>query len=277
MDWRSESVASGILADEVGIRHAPYGEVRLRSVFQPILALDRRTAVLGAVRAYLQPSMRAIPIPAVEFYAGIRAEMRPGIDRLVARLHVENRLNAGVDEPDSLDLWLGVDTAGGVEEACAQIDIAAETAPRGVNHIVCEIMRSEMLPASDLAALTARVRERGMRICVDAVGATYDGATLVNADFVKMRGGFFRDLAKVRRAALLIGHMIEGCRGQGAGVLIEGIETRAQFATAIEAGATHVQGFLFGAPALAGTIIDDKPRPILDILYGAEVPVAIRA
>lgn len=267
-----ENDLGGIQADEVGIRFAIVGDIRLRTALQPIFVLSRQAATISGVRAYMQPSRQARPMEAAEFYAAVPRVDRSRCDRMVARLHAENRLNAGVEEPGELDLWIGIDTGVGVEAAEHQISaIAAATDAASAARIVCEIMRSETLEHADANWLVAHAHRCGMRACIDAIGADWDGSAPLDADFVKMRGTLFRDLARVRRAALLIGHLVEASRGRGASVLIDGIETRAQLVTAIEAGATHVQGFLFGAPALAGTIIDETPRHLVDILYGEEM------
>jgi len=39
-------------------------------------------------------------------------------------------------------------------------------------------------------------------------------------------------------------------------VLIEGVETSAQLACAVDADADYLQGFLFSRPKLAGTVFD---------------------
>lgn len=262
-----------IVVDEVGLRLAIFGDARLRTVHQPMFAVRDGLLSLTGVRAYLQPSRDGASIPPADFLASIEADEQRSFDRLVTRLHVENRLNAGVDDPELLDCWVGVGSGAGIDGALEQIDACAAAADGYVGRIVCEIMQCEALTAADVDRLASRAHARGMRVCVDALGAPGEALGDIDADFVKMRGSTFRNLARVRKAADLIGLLVEGWRRRGVQVLVEGIETRGQLAIAVDAGANLVQGFLLGPPKLAGAIIDDQPHSAVDILYGDNWPV----
>lgn len=267
----------GVYADEIGIRYAIWGDFRLRSAHQPLFVLHDRKLVLAGLRAYLQVMRRGVTLAANDFFASIPDSDRRELNRLVARLHGENRLMAGIDDPAAPDFWIGVDAGAGVDGALEQIAVSAEIAGAQANRIVCELMRSETIGKADLQRLAEQIRRRGMRICLDAVGTDVADIAPFDADFVKMRGVLFRNLARVRKAATLIGHLVEGWRGRDAAFMVEGIETRAEFATALEAGATMVQGFLFGAPKPAGALVDDRARDVDDVLYGSDDRMLERA
>lgn len=256
-----------VLIDEVGLRCGVYGELRLRSAFQPIYVVDGLHLRLKGLRGYVQPLRAGQRVPPADFYAGLPENDKAPLARLVARLHGENMANAGVDDPDRLELWLGVDMASGIAGALDEVDIALRGLGGQSARLVAEVTRSDLVPAAMLADFHAEMRGRGVRLALDALGA--DGVIGSHgADIHKMRGQLFRNLARARQAASLIQPLVETCRKAGADVLVEGIETRSQLAIALNSGASLVQGFLLGQPRLAGTIIDDAPRFAADIIYG---------
>jgi EAL domain-containing protein (putative c-di-GMP-specific phosphodiesterase class I) len=59
----------------------------------------------------------------------------------------------------------------------------------------------------------------------------------------------------------------------GAKVLVEGIETADGLQAALDAGVDCPQGFLLAQPALAGTIFDERPKSIGDLLSRKVVPL----
>ncbi|MBK8457257.1 MAG: EAL domain-containing protein [Phyllobacteriaceae bacterium] len=257
-----------IVVDEVGLRYAKIGPVRLRTIHQPLFAVRDASISLCGVRAYLRATSDGAMVAPTEFFASVAPTDRQSTYGLLARLHMENRLNAGVDDPRELDCWIGIDNGAGIDAADDQIDICAEIAGDDVERTVCELMNCDALTGMEINRLADRAHAHGMRVCIDALGSANEAARDVGADIVKMRGSTFRNLARVRKAADLIAIFIEGWRNRDVSVLVEGIETRSHLVTALDAGATHVQGFLLGTPKLAGTIIDDQMRGVIDLLYG---------
>lgn len=256
-----------ILVDEVGIRIGLWGDCRLRSAFQPVLSVADGRLQLNGLRAYVHATRAGRRVSAVDLFDRREAGHIDELNLLVARLHGENRANAGVDEPARLDLWLGVDAVAGIGAALRQIDNAVAALGEDAAHLVCELMRSEAVSEADLAELGRETKARGVRLALDAVGvecaaAHFDGA------IHKMRGNLFRNLSRARQAAGLIHPLVAAYREKGTDVLIEGIETRQQLVIALNSGATLVQGFLLGQPQLAGTVIDESARLAADLIYG---------
>lgn len=245
-----------ILVDEVGIRIGVHGDMRLRTAFQPVFASGATGLDLHGLRAFVRPSLPRHTVSPASYFQGIAPTHKDRVNTLVARLHSENRSNAGVAEPETLDLFLGVDASSGLVPALAQIDAATAVLGDERRHLVCEIMRSDAIPGGTLVALRHETRARGVRLALDSIGA--DGSALrYEADVLKMRGQLYRNLLQTPQVVRLVRPLVASCGDAGAKMLVEGIETSRQLDVALEAGAALVQGYLLGLPALAGTIIDD--------------------
>ena len=84
----------------------------------------------------------------------------------------------------------------------------------------------------------------------------------IEPDTVKIDAGWFRAAARNPESSALLPDLFAGFRGLGCQVLVEGIETSADLAAALAAGADFLQGYYLARPALAGTIFDDTPLGI---------------
>lgn len=245
------------IVDEVGIRSLRCGDWHLKTALQPVYRRQGGRLELAALRAFVLPFEARQRRTAAEFLKVVAPEERGRIDALLVRLHVGNRGNAGVANPDITDLWIEIDASRGEDDALRQIAAAAEAADDGAQHVTCLLSGSAVLGGAGLRRLAFETRARGMGIGADAVGVEL--GDMVPLDLVHLRGGLFRDLARVRKAPVLIRTLIEAWRSAGARVLIEGVETQTQLGIALDSGATHVDGYLLGLPQLAGLIIDDAP------------------
>lgn len=259
-----------IVVDEIGIRIGVWGDCRLRSAFQPVFSVTDGRLELKGLRGYVHATRGGRRVAAGDLFDRRETRHVDELNLLAARLHGENRANAGVEEPSRLDLWLGVDMTAGIEAALRQIDNATAALGRDAAHLVCEVMHSEAVSGSELAVLGRETKARGVRLALDGIGVECAAAHF-DSPIHKMRGDLFRNLSRARQAAGLVHPLLETYREKGAEVLIEGIETRQQLVIALNSGATLVQGFLLGQPQLAGAIIDETARPAADLIYG-EMP-----
>lgn len=113
---------------------------------------------------------------------------------------------------------------------------------------------TESLPISVLPAAARflqSVRALGYRIAVDDFGtgfSTPEALLSLPVDIVKI-DGFFVRLGRSDAERFLL-HMVGLASCVAPVVIIEGVETYAQFQAAQAAGATHVQGFLLSEPTL---------------------------
>jgi len=100
----------------------------------------------------------------------------------------------------------------------------------------------------------AALREAGFRIAVDDLGSGYsslNNLALLEPDFVKLDMAMVRGIERGGRAARLIKHILEYCRGEGMLVICEGIETQEELRVVRELGVPLVQGYLFAQPGPA--------------------------
>ncbi|MEI2297060.1 EAL domain-containing protein [Ensifer sp. MJa1] len=113
---------------------------------------------------------------------------------------------------------------------------------------------TESLPISALPVASRflqAVRDLGYRIAVDDFGtgfSTPEALLSLPVDIVKIDGLFLRLGCGEAERFLL--HMVGLASCVAPVVVIEGVETYAQFEAAETAGATHVQGFLLSEPTL---------------------------
>src|SRR5690606_35905206 len=122
-----------------------------------------------------------------------------------------------------------------------------------IRFLVCEVTESPALDRATFVRLAAEMRRLGMRLAIDDFGSgdsTLERVELLEPDFVKIDGAWFRRLVQTPGAARLLANLVDGFHRGGASVLVEGIETSAQLRAALDAGADCVQGYLLGRPAL---------------------------
>ena len=115
----------------------------------------------------------------------------------------------------------------------------------------------ELTEAAELSNF-ARARERvaalraaGFRIAVDDLGSGYSSLNhlaLLEPDFVKVDMAMIRGIEEGSRAARLIKHILEYCRGEGMRAVCEGIETREELRVVAALGVSLVQGYLLARP-----------------------------
>ena len=119
--------------------------------------------------------------------------------------------------------------------------------------VVLEVTETEAI--SDPARARERIkalRAHGFRVALDDLGSGYSSLNLLaqlEPDFVKLDMELVRGIEREGRAARLIQHLLEFCRGEGFTTIAEGIETEAELRVVAELGVDCVQGFLLGRPA----------------------------
>jgi diguanylate cyclase (GGDEF)-like protein len=112
----------------------------------------------------------------------------------------------------------------------------------------------------------AALRAAGFRIAVDDLGSGYsslNSLALLEPDFVKLDMAMVRGIEGGGRAARLIKHILEYCRGEGMRAICEGIETEEELRVVVEIGVSLVQGFLLArpGPAFPRALFPAPPAP----------------
>lgn len=133
-----------------------------------------------------------------------------------------------------------------------------ELAPR----LVIEMTETQPLVGAAIERLKM-IRALGCRVAIDDFGVGFaTPATLlrVSTDIVKIDASFVRDNRPGRDGRDSLYHMVGFASCIAPVVVVEGIETQAQFEAARAAGATHVQGFLLSRPAWLPRLRQEKSK-----------------
>lgn len=264
---RPLTIDEDITVDEVGIRTAGFGDLRIKSAFQPVWRHRDGLLLPRAVEALARVFRDGNSIPPLEFFARVAPEDRYKVECLCRALHLHNYDNIGVP---GVELFFNYDPRvnGNLDQSIRQLGYMAERLEQigvDIRLLVCEITETDVLDRDAFVRLTAEIRRLGMRLAIDDFGAGHSNlgrVRTVEPEFVKFDGAFFRRVVQEPAALRLLRKLSDGFKADGAMVIFEGLETPTQLVAAIETGADYLQGYLLGRPALAGSIFDDKPKPI---------------
>ncbi len=165
--------------------------------------------------------------------------------------YVLDRVRADIDTfPRGVSLWVTVNIAAGLLENDAVLnDLAQQVVSVGGNRVRLEI--TERAPLDGDAEVTLHeMRARGVRVGMDDLGTGYANLSQLQRmpfDFIKIDGMLVRGIETIDGVSPVVVSLIELARKIGAEVVVEGVETKVQADALIKAGATHLQGYFFGA------------------------------
>jgi EAL domain-containing protein (putative c-di-GMP-specific phosphodiesterase class I) len=262
-------VDKAIFVDEVGLEIGIYGHYRLKTSYQPIFMREGSNLVPVALEARVAPHRHGEQTSATEFFDEVPPSDRQFVEAVCRALHLRNHRNLGADDVAHLQLYLTVDPRLEMQErstsSLASIARMADKAGLSPEMIICEILDAPALQTKALAAIAKELRGYGVRISIAEfrVGkSAIDRVTRIEPDVIKIDGTWFRNMQDSAETARLFPAVITAFRGLGAKLLVQGIETSAELEAALESRADYLQGMLLASPALVGTILDDRPRPI---------------
>lgn len=259
-----------ISIDEIGIATARHGGLLLRSAFQPVYALRGGELHAAAAASLLRPSSNGRPLPPLAFLAGLGAEERLCVERLAAAIHAVNHDHSGVAGLAHI-LGLGPALAASADAAAmlariAERDDAGEAVPPD---LVCGLRVADGAVTVELAALAAGLEAGGVRLALGGLAGEpppLEPIRRLKPAIVRIDGAWFRRVAREPAARRLLAGLAAAFRDHGAHVLVEGIETRDQLATAIEMKADLLQGFLLSHPQPAGAVVERTVVRLADML-----------
>lgn len=116
---------------------------------------------------------------------------------------------------------------------------------------VLEVHEAAVTDPESMLRMRERLHEMGLGIAYDDFGAGQSRLrelSEVPPDYLKLDMGLVRDIDRNELRQDLVRAVCRVMADQGAQVLAEGIETKAERATCMELGCTFGQGFLFGRP-----------------------------
>jgi EAL domain-containing protein (putative c-di-GMP-specific phosphodiesterase class I) len=219
----------------------------IHSVYQPIVRLsDGRTIAYEALAR--GPRGSHLERPDRLFAAARAMGLEVALDWQCRRAALDGALAAGLDGDRALFVNLEPVSAGtrapaGMEEvlerALERFDVIVELTERALTTRPTELLR-----------LVDQLRDQGMRIALDDVGADPRSLALmpflspevIKLDLRLMQQSPSREIAEVVHA------VNAEAERTGALVLAEGIETEDHRRRALALGATYGQGWLFGRP-----------------------------
>ena len=131
-------------------------------------------------------------------------------------------------------------------------EMRAVIGPPEASRLLVELTEtSEIDDMAAAAATLARLRERGVKMCLDDFGAGAAGFRYLQqfpVDFVKIDGAFVQAAEHSPRGRGMVQAMVELATNVGAQTVAEMVETDEQAALMRELGVDHGQGWLFGRP-----------------------------
>jgi EAL domain-containing protein (putative c-di-GMP-specific phosphodiesterase class I) len=142
---------------------------------------------------------------------------------------------------------------------------------------------SEHDPVHDYDALRAALaplRARGMRLAIDDVGAGFSSLrhiVLAAPDVIKLDRSIISGVDRDPVLTKLAQALVEFTHSFGACVIAEGVETADEHALLQALGVDCGQGWLFGGPAAAGTLVQEgavlaPPQPDTPASGGTPLP-----
>lgn len=119
--------------------------------------------------------------------------------------------------------------------------------------IVLEISESELIedPELFLDAIKS-LKRQGFAIALDDVGkgyANFDMMIDLDPDYIKLDRLFSDHLDQSKKKQQLIRFFLQYCQKNDVTLILEGLETEAEFKTARALGVPHAQGYFLGKPA----------------------------
>lgn len=247
--------------------HSVVANEGVRAAYQPVVRIADG-AVVGFEALARGPAGSELEMPAALFRAAQESGLRIELERECLRAAFEGAAQFGLNGGSALFVNLEPYLLGDVE--LKRLARLTERTRDRLN-IVVELTERDLLDnPTELLAAVDRMRDSGMRIALDDVGADTRSLALIPflaPEVIKLDLSLVQNQPRRRAAAIFHAVNAEAER-TGAALLAEGIETAEHLDRARALGATLGQGWFFGRP---GPLTADVP------LSGAHIPVRPRA
>ncbi|CAN5432951.1 EAL domain-containing protein [soil metagenome] len=245
---------------------ARYGNVTLRTHFQPIYSLSHRRVVgHEALLRARDPSGLPISPPALFDRCRTIEELRR-LDWLGSLTHCANFGRA--QRPDE---WLFLNVHPGTFAGSfngKRFDLRTlfgDAIGLKPQQIVIEVLEDAMAGVPEFEAEVVRLRELGCLIALDDFGAghsNFDRVWRLRPDIVKLDRSVIVRAASDRGVRRVTSQMVSMLHECGSLVLMEGIETADEAHIALESDVDFVQGYYFGFPQARLTAPKSRCEPL---------------
>ncbi|MCW0425858.1 EAL domain-containing protein [Xanthomonas sacchari] len=128
---------------------------------------------------------------------------------------------------------------------------------------------STITHGGEVMTLVAALRECGVRIAIDDLGAgftTFEFLARCQPDVVKIDRSVLLRACEPQAPAHLLRNLVQMCADHSGCVVVEGIETTAQWEAACAAGAHAVQGYLIASPVVQPLWLERPPVVVQEVL-----------
>jgi EAL domain-containing protein (putative c-di-GMP-specific phosphodiesterase class I) len=234
-------------------KHFRFLDYKLRSAFQPIFSLSHRRSVGFESLVRGQHLRTGVPVSPIELFklAAERGEVL-SLDQQCQALHVAS---FAAEAPENRWLFLNIDSMTLQNRRYLDDHIPRAMADAGLpfHRLVVEVLENAAVDESALVDSLQHFRSLGALVALDDFGvghSNFERIWRLAPDIIKLDRSIIRaaehDANDNLRRMLpnLVGLMHEA----GSLVLVEGIETEAQAAIALDADADFAQGFFLGRP-----------------------------
>ncbi|HUQ28173.1 MAG TPA: EAL domain-containing protein [Usitatibacter sp.] len=218
--------------------------------FQPIYCV-RRQSCLGFEALVRAEDIDGNPIASEQFFDRHHHGSRTLLDWACRALHL--RTYATVD-PGDRTLFINVHPEAAVRDARRGRDLAELIRYYGLapKRVCIEILEQQCSDEGLLREAVEGYRALGMSIAMDDFGAessNFDRLISLKPDLVKIDKSILAGALGNDKANRVLPSMIELLHEFEVRVAVEGIESRAGAAAALDARADYLQGYFFGHPA----------------------------
>jgi EAL domain-containing protein (putative c-di-GMP-specific phosphodiesterase class I) len=192
--------------------------------------------------------------PDLWFAAAARAGLGPELEMLAARSAI-----AGLALlPEGSSISINVSPATILSPIFIE---ELDSAP--LEQLILEITENEAIDSYEaIMDVLTPLRERGLRIAVDDVGAGYASfrhILQIRPDIIKLDVSICRGNHEDDARRALISALITFARQVGSELVAEGVETILELKSLRALGMTIVQGYVFARPASIGRMSDGQP------------------
>lgn len=216
-------------------------------LFQPIL--DMRTDdVVGHEGLVRGPSGTPLEFPDALFQTARTANMVRPLDMLC----IQQVLNASMEFRKGIRLFINVYPETFLEETSLH-EFLEQIRERGLD-LVLELSGSHRAnDAVDLFATLARMKQHGVKICIDAsvalMGHGLRSLPELRPEFIKLNMMSYKDMSNDFQKQSEFGQAVTLIRQVGSDIICTKLESRADSFMALKFGVFLGQGFLFAQPS----------------------------
>lgn len=227
-------------------------ERRITTVFHPIVSMTDQSIIgVEALSRGIDAQSGGFIPPDVLFGQAHECGCVNELDQLCREIAMFNFQRLFRDD-ERLMLWLNFEPCTLDEDGddCRLLDLALEL-DIDPERIVIEIIETKAANTDALRDFVREYRNQGFLFAIDDMGSEYSNMEridLLKPDIIKIHRSLASDLGAAYHQQELVRSILTLAHGIGALVVVEGVETSTSALTAMELGASIMQGFYFCRP-----------------------------